>query len=255
MVRLKDKVSIITGGGQGLGREFAVKFSQEGAKVVIAEIDFEKAQAVAHEIEKKGGEALAVHADVTSEEQTKEMAKKAVERFGAIDILVNNAADVYGLKMKPFYEITESEWDRMMAINVKGMWLCTKAVFPQMKTQGKGKIINIASTVFNTGCPYILHYVASKGAVVGMTRALAKELGGFGINVNCTNPGFTWTEGGEKFAESFEPGYLDAYYDMQVFKRRGIPSDQVGAVLFFASDESDFITGQSLLIDAGITVQ
>ena len=253
-MKLKNKVIIVTGAGQGIGREFALSFAQEGAKVVIAEINFKKAQKVAEEIEAKGGKALAVKTDVTLSQDAIRMAKESLDTFGRIDVLVNNAAIFYGVEMKPLDEITEEEWDKLMAVNVKGIWQCVKAVLPQMKEQGKGKIINIASDVFNLGIPFLLHYVTSKGAVVGMTRALAKELGGFGINVNCINPGYTWTEAAAKMKESFPPGFLEVHDSMMVFKRREQPSDLVGAAVYFASDDSDFVTGQSLVIDGGMTM-
>ena len=143
----------------------------------------------------------------------------------------------------------------MMTVNVKGMWLCCRAVFPQMKTQGKGKIVNLSSAVFDLGIPFVLHYVASKGAVVGLTRALAKEIGAHGITVNYINPGYTWTEASKKFGESFPPGFLEVVDNvMQVIKRREQPSDLTGAVVYLAPDESDFVTGQSLVIDGGMAM-
>ena len=254
-MRLKSKVAVITGAGQGLGREFALAFSREGAKVVIAEINFENAQKVAKEIEASGGEVLAIKTNVASKHDTEEMARKTVERFGRIDILVNNAGIYHGVQMTPFTEITEGDWDKMMTVNVKGMWLCCRAVFPQMKTQGKGKIVNLSSAVFDLGIPFVLHYVASKGAVVGLTRALAKEIGAHGITVNCINPGYTWTEASKKFGESFPPGFLEVVDNvLQVIKRREQPSDLTGAVVYLASDESDFVTGQSLVIDGGMAM-
>lgn len=254
-MRLTDKVAIITGGGQGLGREFALACSKEGAKVVIAEINADKARAVAREVESNGGEALALPTDVTSIRDTRDMARRTIERFGRIDILVNNAAIYYGLQMKPFTEIGLEEWDKMMTVNVKGMWLCCAAVFPQMRQQGKGKIINIASSVFNHGVPFMLHYVTSKGAVVGLTRALAREVGEAGITVNCINPGFTWTEASETVSRSAPPRFAEMVESMQIIKRREQPSDIAGALIFLASNESDFITGQSCLIDGGINLQ
>ena len=253
-MRLKDKVAIITGAGQGLGKEFAIRFAQEGAKVVIAEINFEKAQDVAKEIEQSGGEVLALKTDITKKAETEEMAKKTIEKFGSIDVLVNNAAIYYGIQITPFTDISEEDWDKMMEVNVKGMWLCCRAVFPRMKEQGKGKIVNMSSAVFDLGIPGVLHYVTSKGAVVGLTRALAKEIGQFGININCINPGYVWTEASQKFGESFPPGFIEAVDNMQVVKRREQPSDLSGAVVYFASDESDFVTGQSFVVDGGMAM-
>ena len=254
VMKLKDKVAIITGSGQGIGREFALSFAREGAKIVIAEINFDKAQQVAQEIENDGGQALAVKTDVTSAQETAAMAQATAERFGGIDILINNAAVFFGVQMKPFNEISEEDWDRVMAVNVKGIWQCAKAVFPFMKAKGKGKIINMSSDTFNLGIPLLAHYVSSKGGVIGLTRALSKELGAFGINVNCINPGLTSTEAADTVQESFPPGFIEVHDSMMVFKRREQPSDLVGAALFFASDDSDFITGQSLVIDGGMTM-
>jgi 3-oxoacyl-[acyl-carrier protein] reductase len=253
-MRLRDKVAIITGAGQGLGREFALRFAQEGAKVVIAEINVDNAQKVAEEIEQGGGEGLALKTDVTSLKDTEEMAKKTVEKFGRIDVLVNNAAICYGVKIKPFTEIKEEEWDRMIAVNVKGMWLCCKAVFPQMKKQGKGKIVNVTSGTFFIGSPLMLHYVTSKGAGVGLTRALAKELGEFEITVNCIAPGFTESEASTKFAEEAPPGAVESIDMLQAIKRREQPADLAGGLIYFSSDESNFVTGQTLLIDGGAAV-
>jgi len=175
-MRLKDRVIIVTGAGQGIGREFALGFSQEGAKIVIAEINYDKAQEVAKEIEKSGGEALALKTDVSSERDTRDMARKAVEKFGRIDVLVNNAAIFYGLEMKPFDEVSEEDWDKVMAVNVKGAWQCAKAVFLRMKEQGKGKIINIASDVFTLGIPFLVHYVTSKGGGGGAYPRTGKRI-------------------------------------------------------------------------------
>ena len=169
-----------------------------------------------------------------------------MERFGRIDVLVNNAAYYYGVARKAFTEISLEEWDRMMAVNVKGPWLCTRAVFPNMKERGKGKIINLASEVFFTGSQGFVHYVSSKGGVIGLTRALAIELGPYGICVNAVAPGYTDTEASRTIADVSK-------YDTSrtPLKRLERPEDVVGIVAFLASDESDFITGQTVLVDGG----
>ena len=254
-MRLKDKVAIVTGSARGLGKAYALRLADEGAKVVVAAI--RDPEITAQEIEERGGTALALHTDVSNEESTLEMAEKTIKRFGKIDILVNNAAIMLKRPTKtpvlqPFDQITVEEWDTVMAVNVKGVWLCTKAVVPQMKKQGRGKIINISSTVFFSGASMVLHYVASKGAVIGITRAMARELGNYGINVNCIAPGFTYSETIAKAVEAGEFGELpNLIFASQCFKRREQPSDLLGAIVFFASEESDFITGQTLVVDGG----
>ena len=190
-MELKDKVVIVTGSAKGLGGEYALRFSQEGAKVVVC--DVLDCGEVSREIESSGGEVLSLKTDVSSEQSTVEMASKTAERFGRIDVLVNNAAVWSGIEMKPFHEITVDEWDRLMAVNLKGMWLCCKAVFPYMKEQGKGKIVNIASAVVFAGVPYMTHYTTSKGGVIAFTRAMARELGDYNINVNVVAPGLVLT--------------------------------------------------------------
>jgi len=242
---LEGKVAIITGGGRGLGKVYCLRMAEEGAKIVAADILESEAQEVAREIKTKGGAAIAIKADVTSAADTQRMADKAVQEFGRIDVLVNNAAIWYGVGKKMFWELSSEEWDQVLQVNVKGAWLCCKAVFPQMKKQGKGKIINVSSeTVFAPTVGYS-HYVTSKAAVLGITRCFAGELGPFGICVNTIAPGLTLTEA----SRSTRPN-LDKY-DVSTIPlgRLGGPEDVVGAVLFFASDHSDFISGQTLLID------
>jgi NAD(P)-dependent dehydrogenase (short-subunit alcohol dehydrogenase family) len=245
-MRLKDKVAIVTGAAGGLGRAYSLRFAQEGARVTVCDI-LDCTETV-RQIEASGGQALALQTDVSSEESTLEMARKTVESFGKTDILVNNAA-VYGtVRRKAFTEITVDEWDRLMAVNLKGIWLCCKAVFPYMKEQGKGKIVNISSSVPFAGVPYFLHYTTSKGGVIGLTRALARELGQYNINVNAIAPGLTMTEAGM----SVNPkDRFDKVVEMQSIKRPEQPEDLVGAMLFLASEESDFITGQTILVDGG----
>ena len=247
---LKDKVAIVTGGGQGIGRAYAHRYCKEGAKVVIAEINIDKAKAVEKELIDMGSEALAIQVDVSQEEETKMMADKTVARFGKIDILMNNAAIYYGIGMKPFDTITVAEWDREFEVNVKGTWLCIKAVAPYMKKQGKGKIINISSVTWLVGLPMLLHYVTTKAAVVGLTRALARELGEYGINVNAISPGLTMTEASIDMPGK-PPGFEQMAASQTSMGRNEKSEDLVGAAVFLASEDSDFITGQLINVDGG----
>lgn len=248
---LKDRVAIVTGAAQGIGKAFALRLAQEGAKVVMADILEETG--VGQEIASKGGEALKLRVDVSDEQSTMEMARKTVERFGKIDILINNAAIFSTLETKPFFKITPKEWDDLMGVNLKGVFLCCKAVYHQMKKQGKGKIINIASGVFFKGLPLFLHYVASKGGVIALTRALAREVGGDGICVNAIAPGYTVTEAMGK--ESIhDEAFINAVVGSRSFKRHEHPGDLTGTMVFLASAESDFITGQTLVVDGGSTM-
>ena len=249
-MKLKDKVAIITGAGQGLGKEYALGFAREGAKVVIAEINFDNAQQVAQEIESLGGEVLAIKTDVAIEADTLEAAKKTVDTFGRIDILVNNAALYFGKEMKSFELITEKEWDAQMAVNVKGGFFMSKSVVPEMKKQKGGSIINISSGTWLFGIPYLLDYVTTKAAVVGMTRALAREIGEHGIRVNAISPGFTMSEA-SKTMKGKPPGLNEMLVDSTSLKRLEQPEDLVGACVFLASDDSSFITGQLLNVDGG----
>ena len=243
-MRLKDKVAIVTGGGIGLGRAYCKALAAEGARVVVADIAHDAAQAVAKEV---GG--LAIHADVTSAGETAAMAARALEAYGAIDVLLNNAGMYTAIRKRPFTEIPLEEWDRCMAVNVKGVYLCCRAVYPQMKQQGRGKIINISSGTVLGGTPMFLHYVSSKAAVIGLTRALAREVGGDGINVNAITPGLTIADENQRRMLSEE--YLAPRRQARAFKRDQYPEDLVGTVVFLASSASDFITGQTLNVDGG----
>jgi 3-oxoacyl-[acyl-carrier protein] reductase len=246
MNSLTDKVAIVTGGGKGLGKAFCAGLTKEGARVVMAvhRMDEEASQA-AKEIETKGGYALEV--DVTNEEDTHRMADEAVKRFGRIDILVNNAAMLRGITRKPFMEIPLAEWDKLMAVNLKGVFLCCRAVFPQMKKQGKGKIINLSSETAFTGSNNLIHYVTSKGGIISFTRALAREVGQYGICVNAVAPGFTDTKASRTITDDI------TRYNVSLtpLKRLGQPKDLVGAIIFLAGEASDFITGQTLVVDGG----
>ena len=247
MKRLEDKVAIITGAGKGLGKAFAVRFAKEGAKVALAtRKDMEGLNRAVEEITAAGGECISFQADVTKLEDVQKMADETARKFGKIDILVNNAAYYFGVERRPFNQIPAEEWDMMMNINVKGPWLCAQAVYPYMKAQGKGKIINLTSEVFFTGSNGFVHYVSSKGGVVGLTRALAAELGPDNITVNGVAPGFTDTEASRTIADVRK-------YDTSKtpLRRLGVAEDIIGAALFFASDDADFITGEILLVDGG----
>ncbi len=247
-MRLDGKVAIVTGGAQGIGRAYALRLAEEGAEVVIADIS--EGSGVVQEIKKKGFEAFALHTDVTDEQGTQEMAQKTVERFGRIDVLVNNAAFFSSIVKKPFYQISTEEWDAVIGVNLKGLFLCSKAVYPQMKKQGKGKIINVSSGTFFRGLPHFLHYVTSKGGVIGFTRALAREIGDDGIRVNTIAPGYTVTEILREKPQDPEE-VITATVANRCIKRTEMPDDLTGTIAFLASDDSDFVTGQTIIVDGG----
>jgi 3-oxoacyl-[acyl-carrier protein] reductase len=244
MGMLDNKVAIVTGGAKGLGEAYCLRLAKEGAKVVVADILEKEAGDVVKKIKTDGGQAIAVKTDVTSEEATIRMAEETVKKFGRIDILVNNAGFYYGMSRKPFYEISSAEWDKMMAVSVKGTWLCTRAVFPHMKELGKGKIVNVASEACFAPTKGLIHYTAAKSAVIGISRVLDGELGQYGICVNVIAPGVIDTPATRSYVNMEK---MDA--SSVPLGRFGVPEDIVGAVVFFASDDSDFISGQTLLID------
>ena len=246
---LEDKVVIVTGGARGIGRVYAGGIAAEGAKVVVS--DIRDGRETVEEIRKAGGDATFVHCDVSSGQNTAELAKAAHGAYGRIDGLVNNAALYADLKYVPFDQIDEAEWDRVFEINVKGVWLMTKAVYPYMKDQGAGKIVNIASGTPFKGTPKTPHYVVSKGAVITLTRVMARTLGKEGVRVNCVAPGLTRSE---SILEA-RADVIDAEDEMQIkgraIPRSQVPEDLVGAIVFFLSDGADFITGQTLPVDGG----
>jgi NAD(P)-dependent dehydrogenase (short-subunit alcohol dehydrogenase family) len=251
-MRLRGKVAIITGAAQGIGATFAVGFAEEGARIIIADIlDGKK---VAGAIENSGGEAIFVKTDVTKQNECDDLAKAAFDRFGSIDILVNNAAIFGDLVVKPFMEIGDEEWRRVMDVNAGGPFRCTKAVFPYMKDKG-GKIVNVSSATIFEGAPDFPHYVASKGAVMAFTRCIARELGVFDINVNSIAPGFTHSASGDKFDQkrtTIDIPLDDIQIPMKSLKRAMHPEDLVGTAVFLASEESRNITGQLIVVDCGL---
>ena len=254
-LRLKDRVAIVTGGAQGIGRAFSLGLADEGAKLVVADINAEAADVTAKDIHAKGGEALALKTDVSSVESTLDMGKKAIEHFGRIDILVNNAAVVFRVQITsvPFYELDVNEWDQVMAVNLKGPFLCSRAVFPYMKAQGEGKIINISSAAFFFGQANYVHYVSSKGGIIGLTRSMAREAGEYGIKVNAIAPGAVLSEDpGDKVALEARMAKLER----DLIPKRSLqfheyPEHLVGTLIFLASSYSDFITGQTIVVDGG----
>jgi 3-oxoacyl-[acyl-carrier protein] reductase len=246
MKRLEGQVAIVTGGARGLGEAFSMALAGAGAAVVIADILVEEAERTAARIAERGGAAIAIKADVTSEEDTIRMAGRALEQFGRMDILVNNAAMLQGITRKEFTEIPVTEWDRLMSVNLKGCFLCSRAVVPLMKKQGRGKIINISSASVFSGSAHFLHYVTSKAGTIGFTRALAVELGVYHICVNAVAPGFTDTETTRAMKEDIKDRIAGT-----PMGRLGSPGDMTGAVIFLAGRESDFITGQTLVVDGG----
>jgi 3-oxoacyl-[acyl-carrier protein] reductase len=247
---LKEKVAIITGAGRGLGKAFALRFAAEGAKLLLPDISLERAQKTAEEIKTKGGEAIAILTDISDEKATKKMADEVIRLYGSVDILLNNAALYYGVERRSWDAWTVNDWDRMFEINVRGTYLCCKAIAPLMVKAGRGKIINIASDVFKVaGAHYLLAYACSKSAVYTLTQCLARALGPSGINVNSIGPGYTATEASLGQASS-EEAFKDTI-DAQCLKRREEPADLPGTAVFLASSDSDFITGQYIVVNGG----
>ncbi len=250
---LKDKAVIVTGGGHGIGKAYCLGFGKAGARIVVADIDKPAAEQVAAQVtQETGAQALAVSVDVSQEDATREMAAETLERFGRIDVLINNAAvfSVVPMNRGRIETIDPQEWDRLMAVNLRGLFFCCRAVLPTMRAQQSGKIITIASGTVFAGAPGRIHYVTSKAATIGFTRTLAREVGEYNINVNCLAPGNTLSEENPtdqmiKFRESS--------VELRALKRIQVPDDVVGAMLFLASPLSDFITGQTINVDGGIS--
>ncbi len=248
---LSDRVAIVTGAARGLGQTYASHLAKAGAAVVAADIA-DCAETVAG-ITQAGGTALAVAIDVARTAGTRHMAETALEAYGRIDILVNNAALYAGLTGGPFDRLDEDEWDACMAVNVKGIWNACKAVVPAMRDAGGGSIINISSLAATYGLPYALHYTTSKAAVIGLTRGLARELGRDWIRVNAVAPSAVTTQGTSEFFGDKEARALEVVRDGQSLKRNLDVDDMAGTVLWLASDASRFVSGQTIMVDGGTT--
>ena len=246
-MRLDGKVAVITGGAAGIGFAYARRFLAEGARVVVADI---ADPAAAVDKLDTAGRALGVRTDVSDARSVRAMVEAALARFGRIDVLVNNAAVFATLKPQPFDEIPEAEWDRVMAVNVKGVWNCARAVVPAMRAQGGGRIVNVASAIVAKGTALLMHYVTSKGAVVAMTRALARELGPDRITVNAVAPGLILSDTVQANPDitAFQE---TAVMQARSLKRDAFPDDVEGTVVFLASDDSAFMSGQTLVVDGG----
>jgi 3-oxoacyl-[acyl-carrier protein] reductase len=249
-MRLKDKVAIITGAAHGIGKAYARRFAEEGAHIVVADIDGAGGEATAKAILDAGGSAWARKTDVTDFPNVQDLIQETVQKFGRIDILLNNAA-IYvtqQLWKGPVEDLALEEWDRVIEVNLKGVFLCSKAAIPIMKQQKSGKIINIASGTFFSGSGNMPHYTTAKGGVVALTRVMARQLGEWGINVNCMTPGSTMSE------ESVSEEVLkrrEGSMDKRAFRRIETPADIVGTAVFLASADSDFVTGQLLVVEGG----
>ena len=241
---LEGRVAIVTGAAQGIGNAIAKGLAAEGARIVVA--DLNRAEEAAEEFE----DGIGLTVDVADEAQVERMARDVVERCGRIDILVNNAGLYASLQMRPFTEIPVEEWRQVMDVNVLSMFLATRAVVPHMREQGGGRIVNISSGTPFRGVPFLLHYVTSKGAIVALTRALAKELGRDDVLVNCVAPGFTMSDGVRE-----HPEVIDALREVSVsartLQRDQEPEDVVGAVVFLCGPGATFVTGQTIVIDGG----
>lgn len=246
---LEDKVVIVTGGGRGLGQAYAIEAARLGAKVVAGDI-LDCGDTVS-KIEAAGGTAIAAALDVTKMETVSAMTEQAVDAFGGVDVLINNAALYGGLTGGRFDMLDEDEWDRTMNVNVKGIWNCCKAVIAPMKSAGGGSIINVASLAATYGLPFALHYTTSKAAVIGLTRGLARELGRSEVRVNAIAPTAVLTEGTAEFFGDKTDGAMEVIKNDQSLKRNPTSDDMIGTVMWLASDASSFVTGQTIAIDGG----
>jgi len=246
--RLTGRVAIITGAAQGIGAEYAHRLAAEGAAVAVA--DIADGSEVVAAITAEGGKAIALHVDVTNADSVRAMVQGTVESFGHIDVLVNNAGLFATLEFKSLDKISSAEWDRVMSVNVRGVFECCKAAAPEMQRRQYGKIVNIASAIVFKGTPLLAHYVASKGAVVALTRALARELGEAGIRVNSLAPGLTVSDNVAS-NPSWQGAISSNNIASRAIKREALPADLAGTLVYLCSEESDFMTGQALVVDGG----
>lgn len=246
-MKLKDRVVIITGAAHGIGEAYTRRCAREGAAVLLADIDGEAGRRLAEELQAAGGKAAAERVDVSSPEDTRRMAEVAVKRFGRIDALVCNAG-IYPLT--EWEKITLDDWHRVLNVNLTGTFLCCKAVVPRMKEQRRGSIVTIASSTFWSGSPRLAHYIASKGGVIGLTRAMATEFGPYGITVNCVAPGLTQTA---TVRNAYAEEWFQKRIDEQCIKRKQMPEDLTGAIVFLCSEDAAFVTGQCLQVNGGMS--
>lgn len=243
-MKLKDRVAIVTGGAQGIGRAIAEKLSEEGASVVVADINEEGAKAA---VEGLSGEGLGVRADVSNPDDVQAMVDATVDRFGGVDILVNNAAIVPFI---PWDDVDLEHWRKIMSVNLDGPFIAVKAVEKPMRDAGYGRIVNIASNTIMAGTPNMAAYVAAKGGILGMTRSMATELGAHGITVNAVAPGLTETEGVQASPHNEAFGFVE---QLQAIPGKGQPRQIAPAVAFLASEEAEWVTGTLLVVDGGHT--
>ena len=240
---MTGRVAIVTGAAGGLGRVYARALAREGYRVVAADVADPGGV-----VEELGPDALGVRVDVSDPASTEAMAAAALERFGRIDVLVNNAAVYASIVKKPFDELTVGEWDAVFAVNVRGTWLCCRAVAPAMKERRYGKIVNVSSMTVPSGIPGFLHYVSSKGAIVGLTRALARELGEWGICVNTLTPDYIAFD---RDYDNRQPEMAGALAQQRALRREQTPEDMVGTLLYLCGPGSDFVTGQNIWVNGG----
>jgi len=239
---------LITGGGKGIGKVYVEEFAKAGARVAAADIDMAAAENVGAALTKANLQAFGLGVDIADESSVKAAVAAVLDRYSSIDVLINNASLMSTLPRRSFMEIPIEEWDRVMAVNLRGMFLCCRAVFPTMKAKGRGKIVNISSSRVWEGTPNRLHYTTSKAGVIGFTRALAREVGEFGITVNALTPGMTQSE---TQVASSSGNYLATRIAGRAIERVQVPADLVGAVMFLSSPASDFMTGQTVNVDGG----